>query len=756
MKKRIKEIALYVLCTLFLIPMVALAESGGEGIGTIYYVATNGNDSNPGTEAQPWLTIQKAANTMTAGNTVYIKKGVYNEQVIPHNSGNSGNYITYTAYPGDTVTINGDGISLPSYFGGLFDVSDKSYIKISGLKIINAGPNQYNAGIMVYNSSYIIVERNHTYNTVSSGIGVLESSNIIIDDNEVELACNDGTQECITISMTDTFEVRNNHVHHGGPGTNGGEGIDVKNGSSNGKVYNNFVHHVSSIGIYVDAWDKHTYDIEVFKNIVSDCVDGIDVASEEGGLLEDIRIYNNIVHNNKLVGITIAGWGSVSEHPTRDIEIINNTVCNNGCDVWGGGIWVYNKDARNIIIRNNICSQNLSFQIVVDSNIPVQDLNLIVDYNLIDGYRGYGGEMYGSDYVEKNPMFANLSQTDFHLQENSAAIDSGSPFDAPEDDFDGNHRPEGIDHDMGAYEFVFNVLGNIPPTADAGPDVTVDQGEEVPLDGSGSSDPDDGIVAYFWEQTGGPEVDILDPTDVQTSFIAPDLTSSEGVSLTFELTVQDSGGLTAKDTCVVVVASQPSVPGLATLLTPSGTIDETAPAFTWNAVEGATWYRLYVQEGSSGSVHDQWYTSDSVTSGSTCSVTPTTTLNSGGHTWWVQTYNSYGYGAWSSALQFSVASQPSVPGTATLLSPYRRIRDKTPTYTWNTVEGATWYQLYVKGRSGKVIKQWYDADTITSGDTCSVTPDVTLARGKYRWKIRAWNDNGYGDWSNKLRFKVTR
>jgi len=93
---------------------------------------------------------------------------------------------------------------------------------------------------------------------------------------------------------------------------------------------------------------------------------------------------------------------------------------------------------------------------------------------------------------------------------------------------------------------------NIPPTADAGPDVTVDEGEEVVLDGFGSSDPDDGIVAYLWEQTGGPGVEILNPTDVQASFIATDLTS-RGVSLTFKLTVQDSGGLIAGDTCVVNV-----------------------------------------------------------------------------------------------------------------------------------------------------------------------------------------------------------
>jgi hypothetical protein len=64
------------------------------------------------------------------------------------------------------------------------------------------------------------------------------------------------------------------------------------------------------------------------------------------------------------------------------------------------------------------------------------------------------------------------------------------------------------------------------------------------------------------------------------------------------------------------------------------------------------------------------------------------------------------------------------------------------------------YLLYVEGPSGTVIEQWYDAYTITSGDTCSVTPDVTLTRGKYSWEIRASNDNGYGDWSNALLFKV--
>ena len=64
------------------------------------------------------------------------------------------------------------------------------------------------------------------------------------------------------------------------------------------------------------------------------------------------------------------------------------------------------------------------------------------------------------------------------------------------------------------------------------------------------------------------------------------------------------------------------------------------------------------------------------------------------------------------------------------------------------------YQLYVEGPSGTVIDQWYDADFITSGDTCSVTPDVTLTKGKYSCEVRASNGIGYSEWSKALLFKI--
>ena len=93
---------------------------------------------------------------------------------------------------------------------------------------------------------------------------------------------------------------------------------------------------------------------------------------------------------------------------------------------------------------------------------------------------------------------------------------------------------------------------NAPPMGDAGPDQTVDEGATVTLDASNSSDPDDGIASYLWEQTGGIPVALDDPTAVQPTFTAPGV-KPVGASLDFRLTVIDYGGLQSTDTCIVNV-----------------------------------------------------------------------------------------------------------------------------------------------------------------------------------------------------------
>lgn len=63
--------------------------------GNTYYVAKGGNDNNPGTFDSPWLTIQHAASTMVAGDTVDIETGTFNKIITVPNSGLSRAPVTF-------------------------------------------------------------------------------------------------------------------------------------------------------------------------------------------------------------------------------------------------------------------------------------------------------------------------------------------------------------------------------------------------------------------------------------------------------------------------------------------------------------------------------------------------------------------------------------------------------------------------------------------------------------------------------------
>jgi len=84
-----------------------LALLGAGAFGQTYYVATNGSNSATGAIDAPWLTIQKAATVMLAGDTCLVRAGVYRETVTPARSGTALAPITYQPYQGEEVTING-------------------------------------------------------------------------------------------------------------------------------------------------------------------------------------------------------------------------------------------------------------------------------------------------------------------------------------------------------------------------------------------------------------------------------------------------------------------------------------------------------------------------------------------------------------------------------------------------------------------------------------------------------------------------
>ena len=73
--------------------------------GTTYYVATNGSDSNPGTLAQPWATLQYAVNTIANGDTIIVLPGTYAGCRIEL-SGASGAPKTLKAQTAGSVLLN--------------------------------------------------------------------------------------------------------------------------------------------------------------------------------------------------------------------------------------------------------------------------------------------------------------------------------------------------------------------------------------------------------------------------------------------------------------------------------------------------------------------------------------------------------------------------------------------------------------------------------------------------------------------------
>lgn len=98
---------------------------------------------------------------------------------------------------------------------------------------------------------------------------------------------------------------------------------------------------------------------------------------------------------------------------------------------------------------------------------------------------------------------------------------------------------------------------NVVPSANAGPDQIVNQGDAVTLNGSASSDSDGSIASYSWLQTSGTGVTLSDSGAPSPSFTAPGVSGA----LTFQLSVTDNLGATAIDTVVITVNGPPSIGG---------------------------------------------------------------------------------------------------------------------------------------------------------------------------------------------------
>ena len=449
-------------------------------VGEKYYVAKNDtscSDSGEGTEEEPWCTIQKAASTLVAGETVYIKEGEYAEKVTVANSGSPKNYITFKAYPEDKPHITGNGSCI---WDGVFNIESKSYIKLEEIELSRENCYDSNQeGWIIYVASGLYIELTdldvHHAGGESEHIQVLgESKYIKILNNEVhDGKCvsgidvyTKGTGSGSQSGRPEYITIANNNVYNINPWDDGcgiGAGIATER-VDYASVYNNVV-NTSRMGLDIGCGKEN----KIYNNTITDSSTGIAISGNEGSL-----IYNNVIsgadeeaflsydhedhsaeihernkwYKNKVFDSYVpfmeyrkkSYWVDAS---SRDHEIYNNLFYNNTGKIildhtegikfynntvygnHGVSIQEYSLDA---IIKNNIFSINGSGRYAIQVDDTTHS-TATLDYNNYQNRAGvfniinWNGAYYNEDEIEDGTFFSDTGQGQHSFADDPLFVD---------------------------------------------------------------------------------------------------------------------------------------------------------------------------------------------------------------------------------------------------------------------------------------------------------------------------------------------
>ncbi len=473
---------------------------------TSYYVSTNGDNNNSGMSIdQAWQSINYAAqnSVISAGDTVNILAGTYNEQITFAISGVPDYQITFKNYQNDVVVLSGS--TLPPY-GYIMKIEDNEHIRITGLKFQDY--QQLDAvGLLIINSSYIYIEDNEFSNIDYSATAVgqiptenqnsqpivafgREPENINVSQGLIFLRnsihdCETGWSEALSVNgHIEGFEIAYNEIYNN---TNigivaigyEGECPDPENDQAkNGHIHHNIVHNNPSAyakcaGIYIDG----AAQMNIENNIVYNNDYGIEVGCENNGNIpganaNNIIVRNNLIYNNTYTGIALGGFNYPTSGYVEYAIINNNTLFNNDTENnYQGEMMIsqteFSMIENNIFYANN--ADNVLFTYANGASTVSFNYNLfytesgsddiVIDWN---GYEFYTFADYraattlDANSIFTNPLFVDDSFTnpDLHLLPNSPAINAGNPSLVPEGvDMDDEPRINQGRVDIGADEY---------------------------------------------------------------------------------------------------------------------------------------------------------------------------------------------------------------------------------------------------------------------------------------------------------------
>jgi hypothetical protein len=462
-----------------------------------FFVSLTGDNDNPGTAEKPWASIPFAIARLKAGDVLVLMKGTYEvaELVRVSLKGKEGAWISIRGETGETVILDGMKAGIPSgsqypYNNGILQIENASFIRIQNLTVRNS----HRAGINIQGSDHVDIFNCTSRNSLCPGISAWQGcsnirvlGNTVINANDVAMSWlpftdSEAPHEAISMAGPHTFEVAYNHVLNCKK-----EGIDVKETAAHGKVHHNYVHDCARQGLYIDGWFGVLEDIEMYDNVVHGCEAGIAVSSEDGPNTKDLKIHHNLVYDNRATGIFFSRWGK--DNPRENVEVFNNTFYRNG---WGpnfsgdpnywlsGGCYLYSTNLLHLTLRNNVFAKDKPFEIGYTEkygDLRDSSQDIVIDYNLIQDvntvqypfYMGAWAKDWvhvttGDSAVERDPLFVNPPAGDFRLQAGSPAIDAGHP-DARYND------PDGSRSDIGAFPSAVTTAdfwwkSNFPPVID--------------------------------------------------------------------------------------------------------------------------------------------------------------------------------------------------------------------------------------------------------------------------------------------------
>lgn len=401
-------VKLCALCVLILLgPIVAQ--------GATYYVATTGNDSNPGTLGHPFLTFKKAVGVLKPGDTLYIRGGTWTEQIdlqTPNISGAPGAYITIAGYVGETVTLQ-YADPTPYAYGPIKSRGNRGHLIFENLVLDGVNGSSKSGWILAYGNHHFIVRNIEIKNFKHNGLAF---------DDAI-------ASQVIRCKIHD-------QVSESGLSGQRWYGIYHYNGSDN-VIEDNEIYNNPGGGIHAYYGPHHNLIIRnnsVHDNnfLTSSSVGGILVQGRPDITTTNVRIYNNLVYGNSTASGVKAGNGISVNQNMRGAKVWNNTVYGNktyGIAVTGGMTTI------DTVVQNNIMFGNFTGPYIDVATTTKATNNLTTD-----------------------PLFEDAAAFNFYLREdsNSGAIDKGVCVDEVKVDFRNTLRPQGGigKCDIGAYEII--------------------------------------------------------------------------------------------------------------------------------------------------------------------------------------------------------------------------------------------------------------------------------------------------------------